>query len=210
MRLGSDGWYVLSPDADRYRHIVGSQVELPLSGRRIPIVPHPHVDPTFATGPGEVKVLGMHYDQETGAYYDSWRADTFLGYRWGDVLATGWQTGLAFERMDAGDSPETYTQVGLRGGVEAYGPRVGGQITLEYGRRTYDQAEVSLGEDLLTADTLVLYTDFNYWKIWVMGNWDISRHFALDLMASYEPENHTEPTEDTSIGYASVRLVWRP
>jgi hypothetical protein len=29
-------------------------------------------------------------------------------------------------------------------------------------------------------------------------------------MASYEPESHTERTDDTAIGYASVRLVWRP
>jgi len=31
------------------------------------------------------------YDEETGAYFNSWRADTFLGYRWGDILEAVWQ-----------------------------------------------------------------------------------------------------------------------
>src|SRR5690554_1449476 len=42
------------PDDDRYRHLVGTEVELPLTGRRIPIVADSHVDPEF--GSGAVKV----------------------------------------------------------------------------------------------------------------------------------------------------------
>jgi len=63
---------------------------------------------------------------------------------------------------------------------------------------------------ILEDDTLLLYSDFNYWKIWIMGNWSISRNFSMDLLAAYEPENHTERSDDASIGYASLRLVWRP
>lgn len=153
------------------------------------------------------------YDQETGAYFDSWRTDSFLGYRWGDILKATWRAGLTFERLDADESPETYAQWGLRGGVDAYGSAVGGQITLEYGRRTYDHGAVPLDPTLagdLGGDSFLLYSDFDYWKIWVMGNWFISRKISLDVMASYEPESHTENTDDTAIGYASVRLVWRP
>src|SRR5678816_643626 len=38
------------PDDERYKHLVGSEVELPLTGRRIPIVADDHVDPTFGSG----------------------------------------------------------------------------------------------------------------------------------------------------------------
>jgi valyl-tRNA synthetase len=46
------------PDDERYAHLVGTTVELPLTGRRIPIVADPHVDPAFGTG--AVKVTPAH------------------------------------------------------------------------------------------------------------------------------------------------------
>ncbi len=46
------------PDDDRYKHLVGKTVELPLTGRRIPIVADEHVDPSFGTG--AVKVTPAH------------------------------------------------------------------------------------------------------------------------------------------------------
>ncbi len=46
------------PDDERYRHLVGREVELPLTGRRIPIVADTHVDPAF--GSGAVKVTPAH------------------------------------------------------------------------------------------------------------------------------------------------------
>ncbi|MEU5884480.1 valine--tRNA ligase [Spirillospora sp. NPDC047279] len=46
------------PDDERYRHLVGTEVELPLTGRRIPIVADEHVDPAFGTGC--VKVTPAH------------------------------------------------------------------------------------------------------------------------------------------------------
>jgi valyl-tRNA synthetase len=46
------------PDDERYRHLVGRDVELPLTGRRIPIVADDHVDPAFGTG--AVKVTPAH------------------------------------------------------------------------------------------------------------------------------------------------------
>jgi valyl-tRNA synthetase len=46
------------PDDPRYASLVGTEVELPLSGRRIPIVADPHVDPEFGTG--AVKVTPAH------------------------------------------------------------------------------------------------------------------------------------------------------
>ena len=46
------------PDDDRYRHMIGTEIELPLTGRKIPIVADPHVDPEFGTG--AVKVTPAH------------------------------------------------------------------------------------------------------------------------------------------------------
>jgi valyl-tRNA synthetase len=46
------------PEDDRYKHLVGTEVELPLTGRRIPIIADSHVDPAFGTG--AVKVTPAH------------------------------------------------------------------------------------------------------------------------------------------------------
>jgi valyl-tRNA synthetase len=46
------------PDDPRYGRLVGTEVELPLAGRRIPVVADPHVDPAFGTG--AVKVTPAH------------------------------------------------------------------------------------------------------------------------------------------------------
>jgi valyl-tRNA synthetase len=46
------------PDDERYRHLVGQQVALPLTNRRIPIVADEHVDRAFGTG--AVKVTPAH------------------------------------------------------------------------------------------------------------------------------------------------------
>jgi valyl-tRNA synthetase len=46
------------PDDDRYRHLVGRTVRLPLLDREIPVVADDHVDPEFGTG--AVKVTPAH------------------------------------------------------------------------------------------------------------------------------------------------------
>jgi valyl-tRNA synthetase len=46
------------PDDERYAHLVGKTVELPLTGRHIPVIADAHVDPAFGTG--AVKVTPAH------------------------------------------------------------------------------------------------------------------------------------------------------
>jgi valyl-tRNA synthetase len=46
------------PDDERYRHLIGAHVSLPLTNRRIPVVVDEHVDPAFGTG--AVKVTPAH------------------------------------------------------------------------------------------------------------------------------------------------------
>jgi valyl-tRNA synthetase len=58
------------PDDPRYTHLVGRTVELPLTGRHIPVVADEHVDPAFGTG--AVKVTPAHdpNDFEIGRRHD--------------------------------------------------------------------------------------------------------------------------------------------
>ena len=58
------------PDDERYRHLIGQSVELPLTGRAIPIIADEHVDPSFGTG--AVKVTPAHdpNDFEIGRRHD--------------------------------------------------------------------------------------------------------------------------------------------
>jgi valyl-tRNA synthetase len=46
------------PEDPRYKHLIGREVELPLTGRHIPIIADAHVDQTFGTG--AVKVTPAH------------------------------------------------------------------------------------------------------------------------------------------------------
>lgn len=58
------------PDDERYKHLVGRQIKLPLTGRTIPVVADHHVDPEFGTG--AVKVTPAHdpNDFEIGKRHD--------------------------------------------------------------------------------------------------------------------------------------------
>ena len=58
------------PDDERYAHLVGTEIELPLTDRRIPVVADEHVDPEFGTG--AVKVTPAHdpNDFEIGRRHD--------------------------------------------------------------------------------------------------------------------------------------------
>jgi len=54
----ADGALCVHPDDERYRHLVGKMVELPLCDRNIPIIADDFVDPAFGTGC--VKITGAH------------------------------------------------------------------------------------------------------------------------------------------------------
>ncbi|MFF9685673.1 valine--tRNA ligase [Streptomyces sp. NPDC014623] len=58
------------PDDERYQHLIGKQIKLPLTDRAIPVVADHHVDPEFGTG--AVKVTPAHdpNDFEIGKRHD--------------------------------------------------------------------------------------------------------------------------------------------
>lgn len=64
--LLGDAAVAIHPDDDRYKHLLGEFLELPLTGRRIPIIADEHVDPEFGTGC--VKVTPAHDFND----YDVW------------------------------------------------------------------------------------------------------------------------------------------
>ena len=54
----ADGALAVHPDDERYKHLVGKYVDLPLCDRRIPVIADDFVDPAF--GSGCVKITGAH------------------------------------------------------------------------------------------------------------------------------------------------------
>src|SRR5690606_15611466 len=58
------------PEDARYRHLVGREIALPLTGRRIPVIADAYVDPAF--GSGCVKLTPAHdfNDYEVGSRHD--------------------------------------------------------------------------------------------------------------------------------------------
>ncbi len=106
------------PDDDRYRHLVGQTVELPLTGRRIPIIADEHVDPAFGTG--AVKVTPAHdpNDFEIGRRHDL-PSLTVLDER-GVVTAHG-----PFQGLDRFEARPAVVDRPARGGPDrARGPAV--------------------------------------------------------------------------------------
>ncbi len=60
----------VNPDDERYAHLIGKSLTLPLVGRRIPVIADAHVDAAFGTG--AVKVTPAHdfNDNEIGKRHD--------------------------------------------------------------------------------------------------------------------------------------------
>ena len=54
----ADGALAVHPDDERYQHLIGQMVDLPLCGRAIPVIADSYVDPNF--GSGCVKITGAH------------------------------------------------------------------------------------------------------------------------------------------------------
>ena len=67
----------VSPDDERYRHLIGRMVGLPLTGRSIPVIADDYVDPEF--GSGCVKITPAHdfNDYEVGERHDLEKINLF-------------------------------------------------------------------------------------------------------------------------------------
>ncbi|MBM4129885.1 hypothetical protein FJ250_02495 [bacterium] len=149
----------------------------------------------------EVEAEGWRYGAPSEIWADSWRAAGFCGLRRGDVLAGQWRLGLAGEAFESARGSESYVQAGVRGGFEAYGSELSGSLVLEHGRRGYGPADAD--------ESLPAWTDFTYWRLWLLADWRLSGTLTLSALGNWEPERHAESRDDVSLGFASVSLSWR-
>jgi valyl-tRNA synthetase len=67
--LGDSG-VAVNPKDERYQHLIGETVELPLVGRRIPIVGDDYVDPDFGTGCLKITPAHDFNDYDVGRRHD--------------------------------------------------------------------------------------------------------------------------------------------
>lgn len=150
----------------------------------------------------EAQAERWDYDTDSEIHVDSTRASAYAGLRRGDILGPQWQLGFAGERFDSAAAAESYLQGGLRAGIESFGTRLSGSCTVEYGRRDYGEQP--------TVEGVPTWTDFGYWRLWLLAEYGLAPDLALSALASWEPESHVEPQDDVALGFASLRLVWRP
>ena len=144
------------------------------------------------------------YDLSAGAYQNQHRWSGAAGVRAAALDGPSWQLGLAWERLQSDDADESYTQQGVRAGLDAYGSGLTASLTLEVGRRDYgaDQGDDSAVED-------PIFTDFTYVELWLDVSWRLHGQVSLDVMGSWLPETHRQNEDDQSLGFGSVRLSYR-
>jgi valyl-tRNA synthetase len=65
-----DSAVAVHPDDDRYKHLVGQQIELPIVGRKIPIIADDYVDPEFGTGCVKITPAHDFNDYDIGKRHD--------------------------------------------------------------------------------------------------------------------------------------------
>ena len=65
-----DAAVAVHPDDERYRHLIGQQVDLPLTGRTIPIIADDYVDPEFGTGCVKITPAHDFNDYAVGERHD--------------------------------------------------------------------------------------------------------------------------------------------
>jgi valyl-tRNA synthetase len=65
-----DSAVAVHPDDDRYRHLVGQEIVLPIVGRRIPIIADDYVDPEFGTGCVKITPAHDFNDYDIGKRHD--------------------------------------------------------------------------------------------------------------------------------------------
>ena len=65
-----DSAVAVHPDDDRYQHLIGKDIALPLSNRLIPIIADEYVDPTFGTGCVKITPAHDFNDYDVGLRHD--------------------------------------------------------------------------------------------------------------------------------------------
>ncbi len=108
------------PDDTRYRHLVGEEIDLPIAGRRIPIIADDYVDPEFGTGCVKITPAHDFNDYDIGKRHDLPMINVLTddaamndacpeAYRGMDRFAARKAIVAEFERLGLLDKVEDYT-----------------------------------------------------------------------------------------------------
>ena len=65
-----DAAVAVHPEDERYKHLIGQEIELPIVGRRIPVIADDYVDPEFGTGCVKITPAHDFNDYEIGKRHD--------------------------------------------------------------------------------------------------------------------------------------------
>ena len=100
-----DAAVAVHPEDDRYKHLIGSQIRLPLTRRTIPVIADDYVDPEF--GSGCVKITPAHdfNDYQVGQRHDLPLINIFT-----EDAALNDQCPMAYQGMDRYDARKQIVQ----------------------------------------------------------------------------------------------------
>lgn len=114
-----DSAVAVHPEDERYRHLVGQEIELPIVGRRIPVIADDYVDPEFGTGCVKITPAHDFNDYDIGKRHDlpmhnvltdnaAMNDDVPVAYRGMDRFAARTAIVAEFERLDLLEKIEDY------------------------------------------------------------------------------------------------------
>ncbi len=93
------------PEDERYQHLIGKEVALPLTGRNIPIIADEYVDPQFFTGCVKITPAHDFNDYEVGQRHDLAVINLFT-----DDAALNEQAPKAYQGLDRFEAREAVVQ----------------------------------------------------------------------------------------------------
>lgn len=114
-----DAAVAVHPDDERYKHLVGQMIDLPLCGRQIPIIADDYVDPEFGTGCVKITPAHDFNDYEMGERHDLEKINILT-----DDAAINDNAPAAFRGLDRFDARakvvEEFEQAGLLEKIDAH------------------------------------------------------------------------------------------
>jgi len=108
----------VNPEDPRYKHLIGERVELPLTGRRIPIIADEHADPAFGTGCVKITPAHDFNDHAVGSRHNLPLINIFtIDARINDAAPAAYQ---GLDRFEA--RKKVIAQLEAEGLIEVAGP----------------------------------------------------------------------------------------
>ncbi len=114
-----DSAVAVHPEDERYLHLIGQEIELPIVGRRIPVIADDYVDPEFGTGCVKITPAHDFNDYEIGKRHDLPMHNILT-----DQAALNDEVPATYRGMDRFDARKAivaeFEQLGLLDKIEEY------------------------------------------------------------------------------------------